>query len=83
MYAVLCHFYHLKYQDFEIIPLRRIWTLWDELPEVAKLFLGGNDKASPRGELSIEEKRRLIRMAKERGIKPPKYFNIPKRGLIK
>lgn len=48
--------------------LYRVFHLLDDGAKIAKMEAG----EKPKEELSVDEKRRLIQMAKKRGIKPPK-----------
>jgi len=57
------------------IPKLTVFQYYDYLAQIGpiqELFWGSGKDSKAAGSLSTEDKRRLITMAKEKGIRPPK-----------
>jgi len=63
----------LRDEDIKNLPMRRIWTLLDNIPGIWNKFWGGEKKDSPPQEVLTKNK--LNQMAKRFGEK------LPKKGL--
>jgi len=64
---MMLHYYHLSPEVLTILPMRRVWTLWDEIPAIQEVFWGkGEDKSS--SEVDIKELARKFKIKLPRGF---------------
>lgn len=67
----MTYFYRIAPWNIGKMTLLQWQDYLEQIPEITGIFQG-KSTTGPGAELSTEEKKRLIKMAKMRGIKPPK-----------